>query len=486
MYQRKQRPFEKPIPDKPAQADGAETYFRSVDDVARRLKPEAPVQCIFPEPVRSQARKFLSQFPGQVLYAVKCNPGEEFLKHMHDAGIRHFDVASIDEVRLVKGLFPKGVQLHFMHPVKAREAIRLAYRLGVRTFSLDSTAELMKILEETKSAKDLTLMVRLAVSGNAAAYDLSGKFGAAPSTASDLLRHARKVAHKVGVCFHVGSQCMDPAAYRAAIARAAEVIGKAKVRVDILDVGGGFPAHYPNMTPPALENYIAAITEATQALIAPIGVAPGAELWCEPGRAMVAAGASMLVRVALRKGRRLYINDGTYGSLFDAGALNWRFPVRLVRPMGRSGKNSHAPNSRLPSEKMVPFVFYGPTCDNLDKMKGPFLLPEDTQEGDWIEIGMLGAYGSAMQTRFNGFHSSQVATVWPEATPLASDRPRLSPPPERPRRRVTLRVVETPAAAVALTMPVPSGPAGSLSVQSVSPDSLSDDGHGTSAFLTLK
>jgi ornithine decarboxylase len=440
MYQSKTRQFEKPIP-----TDSPETLFRSVDDVAKRLKPEAPVQCIFPEPVRSQAKKFLELFPGKVLYAVKCNPGEEFLKHMYAAGIRQFDVASLDEVRLVKSLFMKGAQLHFMHPVKSREAIRQAYRLGVRTFSLDSTGELMKILEETKAAKDLTLMVRLAVSGNAAAYDLSGKFGAAPSTAAELLRHARKVAHRLGVCFHVGSQCMDPQAYRAAIARAADIIGKAKTRVDIIDVGGGFPAVYPNMTPPALENYMTAITEAAAPLTAPIGVAAGAELWCEPGRAMVAAGASMLVRVSLRKGRRLYINDGTYGSLFDAGALNWRYPVRLVRPMSRGAKTSHAPNSRPPSEKLVPYTFYGPTCDNLDKMKGPFMLPEDTQEGDWIEIGMLGAYGSAMQTRFNGFHSSQVATVWPEATPMAIDRP---------RRRVALRIVEPPMQAE-LQIPVP-------------------------------
>lgn len=419
MYQQNTRQFAKI-----ETTDAPEHLYRSVDDVAKRLKPEGPVQCIFPAPVRAQAETFLDGFPGKVLYAVKCNPGADFLRHMHDAGVRHFDVASLDEVRLVRGLFGKNAVLHFMHPVKSREAIRIAYKMGVRTFSLDSAAELMKILEETKSAKDLALFVRLAVSGNgAAAYDLSGKFGAAPSTAADLLRHVRKVAHKVGVCFHVGSQCMDPVAYRLAIARAMDVVTKAKVKLDVLDVGGGFPATYPNMTPPPLQNYFDAIIDAAQS-----AVEQGVELWCEPGRAMVASGASMLVRVTLRKGRRLYINDGTYGSLFDAGALNWRFPVRLVRPAQRSGKNSNAPNSREPSEKLVPFVFYGPTCDNLDKMKGPFLLPEDTQEGDWIEIGMLGAYGAAMQTRFNGFHTSVAATVWPEAMGFTMERTRRSFP----------------------------------------------------------
>jgi len=458
----------------------AETLFRSVDDVAKRLKPEAPVQCVFPESVRNQAYRFLSQFPGKVLYAVKCNPGADFLRHMYDAGIRQFDVASLDEVRLVKGLFPQnikngGVELHFMHPVKSRDSIRAAYKLGVRSFALDSVGELMKILEETKSAKDLTLFVRLAVSGNAAAYDLSGKFGAAPSAAADLLRHARKVAHRIGICFHVGSQCMDPTAYRAAIGRAGEVIAKAKVKLDVLDVGGGFPATYPNMTPPPLENYLSAITDAAHDIVGPGGIAAGAELWCEPGRAMVAAGASMLVRVMLRKGRRLFINDGTYGSLFDAGSLNWRFPVRLVRPSSRSGKNSSLPNSRIPSEKLVPYVFYGPTCDNMDKMKGPFMLPEDTQEGDWIEIGMLGAYGSAMQTRFNGFHSQGAATVWPEAIPALAV--------ERPRRRPQIGDVSEPSsgsqpAQMALTLAVPQPPA--------APQEMSTDGNIDTGTLELK
>ncbi|MBL8631471.1 MAG: hypothetical protein JNM81_17680, partial [Rhodospirillaceae bacterium] len=194
----------------------------------------------------------------------------------------------------------------------------------------------------------------------------------------------------------------------------------AKVKLDILDVGGGFPAVYPGMVPPPLERFMDAIKAASQPF-----VEQGAELWCEPGRAMVAAAGAMLVRVTLRKGRRLYLNDGTYGSLFDAGALGWRFPVRLVRPMKSGRGNTHKDaGGKAPSEKLVPFMFYGPTCDNLDKMKGPFLLPEDTQEGDWIEIGMLGAYGATMQTRFNGFHSETVATVWPEASPFAFERPR--------------------------------------------------------------
>ena len=424
MRNRQVLPFDIPSSwSSPASAPAP--IYRSVDEVARRLKPEAPVECVFPQSVRSQASKFLTLFPGRVLYAVKCNPSAHMLQHMYDAGIRQFDVASLEEARLVHGLFPDA-EMHFMHPVKSREAIRGAYKMGVRTFAIDSTQELMKVLEETKSAKNLGLFVRLAVGATAAAYDLSGKFGAAPSVAADLLRHARKVAHKLGVCFHVGSQCMDPSSYVGAIARAMDVIAKSKAKIDVLDVGGGFPAVYPGMTPPPLEAFAEAIKTAAQPLLD-----QGVELWCEPGRAMVAAGASMLVRVTLRKGRRLYINDGTYGSLFDAGTLGWRYPVRLVRPKAPARKEPAAPEGtgkgmsvRTPSEKLVPFTFYGPTCDTLDKMKGPFLLPEDTQEGDWIEVGQLGAYGAAMQTRFNGFHASTVATVWPEAMAVSAVRPR--------------------------------------------------------------
>jgi ornithine decarboxylase len=450
--------------------------------VAKRLKPEAPVQCVFPQAVRDQAKRFIDLFPGTVLYAVKCNPGPEMLRHMYAAGIRHFDVASLDEARLVKGLF-KDAKLHFMHPVKSREAIRRAYRMGIRDFALDSAAELMKLMEETKSARDLRLFVRLAVAGNAAAYDLSGKFGAAPSTAADLLRHARKVAAKVGICFHVGSQCMDPAAYTGAMGRAAEVVAKAKVKLDILDVGGGFPAVYPNMTPPPLEAFMDAIKAAAQPFID-----QGIELWCEPGRAMVAAGASILARVTLRKGRRLYLNDGTYGSLFDAGALGWRYPVRLVRPQKAGRGNTHKDaGAKPPSEKVVPFMFYGPTCDNMDKMKGPFVLPEDTQEGDWIEIGMLGAYGSTMQTRFNGFYSETVATVWPEAAVFAFERP-------RKKATVTPLAMQPPAQPVAAlrrsvappAMPEPAPQALTQATPDAASPSLHAAGDGVPPALSAK
>jgi ornithine decarboxylase len=126
------------------------------------------------------------------------------------------------------------------------------------------------------------------------------------------------------------------------------------------------------------------------------------ELWCEPGRALVAESTSLLTRVELRKGNALYLNDGAYGSLFDAAHAKWPFPVKGYR----GGADACELDSAL-----KPFEFYGPTCDSIDHMPGPFWLPEDIREGDFVEIGMLGAYGVAMQTRFNGFGAVEEVEV---------------------------------------------------------------------------
>jgi ornithine decarboxylase len=183
--------------------------------------------------------------------------------------------------------------------------------------------------------------------------------------------------------------------------RVRAAIVEAAVTVDLVDVGGGFPSIYPGMEPPPLESYFDAIHDAFESL--PISYS--AELWCEPGRALCAEYASLLVRVERRRGNELYINDGAYGALFDAAHVNWRFPVDLVRAE--------------PSEaRDIAFSFYGPTCDDLDHMAGPFLLPADITVGDHIEIGMLGAYGCAMRTGFNGF--GDVASVEVEDEPMAS------------------------------------------------------------------
>jgi ornithine decarboxylase len=370
--------------------------------VATGTTPTQPVTLVRPHAAHRAARYFLEKFPGTSMYAVKANPSPDLIRTLWDAGITHFDVASIAEVRLVRGLLPSAV-LCFMHPVKGQEAIAEAYHVhGVRTFSLDSLTELAKIVEATTldgvAATDLTLCVRLRVSSSHSKLSLASKFGIAADEAAPLLMATRQAADALGICFHVGSQAMSPQAYADALAQVRTAIVGAGVTVDVVDVGGGFPSIYPGMEPGALDGYFEVIHRAYEAL--PISYS--AELWCEPGRALSAEYASVLVRVEARKDDVLYINDGAYGALFDAAHVAWRFPVALVR--------------ETPSRaKTIGFSFYGPTCDDMDFMRGPFELPADTKAGDYIEVGMLGAYGSAMRTGFNGFTAG--------ATIIARDEP---------------------------------------------------------------
>jgi ornithine decarboxylase len=368
-------------------------------------RPVEPVTLLRPHAARRAARFFVEKFPGRSLYAVKANPSPELLRILWDAGVTHYDVASIGEVRLVADALPAAVQC-FMHPVKAEEAIAEAYfAYGVKTFSLDTMDELEKIVRATSrdgvAATDLNLLVRISVDNGHAKLSLGAKFGAEPAEMKQLLIAARQAADALGICFHVGSQAMSPAAYAEALKRVRAAILEAAVTVDIVDVGGGFPSVYPGMEPPALETYFSVIHEGFEAL----PVSYSSELWCEPGRALCAEYASVLVRVEKRRGEELYINDGAYGALFDAAHIGWRYPVRLLRDKTSRVRPAH-------------FSFYGPTCDDLDRMAGPFELPGDVGPGDYIEIGMLGAYGCAMRTGFNGFGAVTSEIV--EDEPMAS------------------------------------------------------------------
>ncbi len=372
----------------------------AVDDLVAVERPEEPMHCLRPAAIAALARSFVSGFPGETLYAVKCNPEPAVLRALWAGGVRRFDCASAAEVSLVRSMFPEA-GVHFMHPVKARSAIREAWgRHGVRDFVLDSAEELAKILAETGggagAAEGHGLVVRLALPKGEAVYDLSGKFGAAPDEAAALLRAARPHAARLGVSFHVGSQCLEPLAWRRALALAGEVIREAGVPVEIIDVGGGFPVAYPGVEPPALGAFFAEIEAGFEAL----GLPEGAALWAEPGRALVAAGGSVVVQVQLRRSDALYVNDGVYGALSDAGLPGFVFPMRLIRPGGPA-----------PSAALRDFALFGPTCDSADRMRGPFPLPEDAREGDWIEIGQLGAYGACLRTGFNGFDRARVVEV---------------------------------------------------------------------------
>ncbi|MCJ9430539.1 type III PLP-dependent enzyme [Kordiimonas marina] len=352
------------------------------------------VHMLFPEKLEAAAHEFLTGFRGASLYAVKANPHPAVLKLLWRAGVRRFDVASLREVELVSDLLP-GAELYFMHPVKSRQAIRFAYGRGVRAFSFDSMDELNKIEAETGGASDISLFLRLQVEGGGAAYALGGKFGATLMEAPLLLSRARRMAQKIGVCFHVGSQCMQPGAYREALVKVSAMLQGAGISLDVIDVGGGFPVPYPGMEPPAMQVYFDAIHTALD----DCGFAD-TETLCEPGRALVAKAGAVAVRVEMRRGDDLYLNDGTYGALFDAGVPGWQFPMAV-----------HTADGRKLALGQTGFRFFGPTCDSCDKMEGPFFLPDDIEEGDWIVIQHLGAYGFTMQTRFNGFYSEDLVAV---------------------------------------------------------------------------
>ena len=378
--------------------------FKSVEELVNQLKPEKPVYCLRKKSILSASKFFQNNFPGKILYAVKTNPHSEVIKTLIKSGIDQFDVASIEEIKSVKK-FSLSAKCSFMHTVKSRESITEAYfKYGVKTFALDTKDELIKIIESTGNAKDLELFVRVSVSNEHAEIDLSKKFGALNSEATGLLRLVKQHSNKIGLSFHVGSQCMHPISYTKGINEIGNIIKKTKIIPDYINVGGGFPTIYPDLIPQSLNNYLNEIKKGLKNL--KIKKLP--EIICEPGRALVAESGSTIVRINLKKKQKLYINDGTYGTLFDAGTPNIVFPSKMIKD------NSN----KIISKKLTAFDFYGPTCDSMDYMKGPFLLPNNIKENDYIELGQLGAYGLTFRTQFNGFFSDEIYEV--EDNPIMS------------------------------------------------------------------
>ncbi len=369
--------------------------FKSVEELVKQLRPTGPVYCIRNESIKLASKYFQKNFPGNILYALKTNPHPVVLKTIVESGINHFDVASIKEIEAIRKISPNA-NCSYMHTVKSRESIKEAYfKYNVKAFSLDTKDELIKILESTNYAKDLELFVRVSVSNEHAEIDLSKKFGAINNEAAGLLRLTKQYSKKIGLSFHVGSQCMHPISYSKGIFEISNIIKKTKIIPDIINVGGGFPTVYPDLIPQSLDAYFNEIRKGLSNL--KLNKLP--EIICEPGRAIVAESGSTIVRVDLRKKQKLYINDGTYGTLFDAGVPNIVYPSKMIT------------DGRVISKKLTSFDFYGPTCDSMDYMKGPFILPNNIKENDYIELGQLGAYGLTFRTNFNGFYSNEIYEV---------------------------------------------------------------------------
>lgn len=377
-----------------------EKQFPDVRSMVAALQPSYPVYCLRPHVLRQTTQRFLELFPGRVLYAVKCNPHPSVLRALYAAGIRHFDTASLPEIALIRESFPDA-GAYFMHPVKSRAVIRAAQRIyNIDTYVVDHEKEIVKIIDETGGGEGICIVVRVEtpqVEGTF--FHLSAKFGAKPQDAAQLLRQASSYGCQVGLAFHVGSQCLFPSAYHTALHIIGETMEAAKTPLQILDVGGGFPARYVGVNMPPLEDFMAAI----EAGVRELNLRRDCILMCEPGRALVADSVSIIVQVQLRKGNQLYINDGIYGSFDEMMVAKTKVPARMVRLRGESV----AP--------LASFVLNGPTCDSLDVLPGTFELPADIEDGDWIEIDRMGAYSNATATHFNGFY--------PETLVVTNDQP---------------------------------------------------------------
>ncbi len=375
---------------------------------ALALRPDTPVYCFRPAQLEADARAFRDAFPGRTAYAVKTNPHPLVLETLAGIGIDAFDVASPEEFRMARAAAPKA-ELFYMHPVKASTAIREALAdYGVRHLAIDHENEAAKILREARAAgvdtSALTLFVRLATRSHAV-YELSRKFGAAPGHAVELLQRVHKLGARAGLCFHVGSQVEESDAYALALKTAQWVRARAGVPLAALDIGGGYPARYgvdrrrkgaPTPTPGELLPRILRAVERTG-----FGDIP---LVAEPGRAIVARSLSVIVRVLLRKGQRLYINDGIWASLSDSWTGKLTLPVHLIAEPGRV-------KPRGDPQRIIPFRIMGATCDSVDILSRPFWLPETVAAGDWIEVGHIGAYSLSLRTDFNGLYPDTFVEV---------------------------------------------------------------------------
>jgi ornithine decarboxylase len=373
--------------------------FASVEELIEKTKPVLPVYCLFPEKFAAAARRF-NDFPGDTLYAVKANPAPQVLDQVYAAGIRHFDTASLAEIELVRGRYPDA-HCHFMAPVRiAGRAHAAFHKHGVKDYVVDCDFELDKLLAETGGGKDLRILVRISTPLGGALLELSSKFGTTPEDAARLLKRVIEAGAMPGITFHVGSQCLSPFSYAQAIEMARRTAGIAGIEIAALDIGGGFPGPYQNNDVPPYHWYFDTIREALSTL-------PGKpKLLCEPGRALIAEGVSLVMQVILRKDDKLYLNDGIYGSFDELTLPGWTadYPLRVFS-LDEDGRVRHQPSGH------TPFRAYGPTCDTLDVLPKPLMLPENIKPGDYIVVDAIGAYSVALRTNFNGFYPDHWAIV---------------------------------------------------------------------------
>lgn len=373
----------------------SKTIWTNPTEYLRVTQPENPVLFFAPSVLQSTARRFIDGFPGLVTYAVKSNPGEEVIVNLAAAGVRGFDVASPFEIDLIGRLCPDAA-LHYNNPVRSRAEIAFAVERGVKSWSVDSTSELAKLIEMVPpEGCEISVRFKLPVEG--AAYNFGAKFGATVELAVELLKRVAAAGFIPSITFHPGTQCTDPEAWGSYIRAAAGIARDAGVKIARLNVGGGFPSFRKAAEAPALEAIFDLIDRtATEAF--------GADrpaLVCEPGRGLCADAFTSSARVkAVRDGAHVFLTDGVYGLMNELAQIGVIDRIEVLDPRGTRRDTDKAPR-----------IVFGPTCDSVDRLPGDVMLAADIAEGDFVLVQGMGAYSVVLNSRFNGFHDMTLATV---------------------------------------------------------------------------
>lgn len=379
----------------------SDSFYADARDVARVMQPEEAVFCFSAATLAARLKVFSDGFPGTVSFAVKSNPSKEVAAALAAAGLKHWDVASVQEMALVRSV-AADAHFHYHNPVKSRAEITAAYhKYGCRRFAVDAREEVAKIAATAGPDRSLEMAVRFVLPRDRAssAHDFSTKFGAPEHIAIELLQDIDRRGFVPVLTFHPGSQSRDSQVYVRHIEAAHRIAKAAGVHVGKLNVGGGFPMQYPLSRPAPLENFFTAIADAGTRYF---GKGTEPELECEPGRGLVASSMSLLTRIKLvcSDGDDIFINDGVYGGLMEFMQVpELQPPYRVLR------------DGAVLEGTTKPWKVFGPTCDPLDVLPAKLDLPVCIQDEDYIEFGTLGAYGIATSTLFNGYGSHAVIPV---------------------------------------------------------------------------
>ena len=384
----------------PARFDTLPRYATAAKAI-ESLKPSEPLYLVRPKKFAAAAKQFLDGFPGDVLYAVKANPHPIVVDQLWKAGIRHFDTASLGEIEIIKSIAPSAI-CHFMAPVRLAGQAKAAFEQhGVTDFVVDSESELDKLLAETGNAKKLRVFVRLVAQLGGALLEMSSKYGCLPEEAAKLLKRVKTAGAQPCLTFHVGSQCLSPFSYAQAIEIAQRTVTLSGVPIVALDIGGGFPAAYASEEPPPSHWYFDMIKEA----LSNLGIAT-LNVMCEPGRALVAQGISLVTQVVMRRGDRLYLNDGIYGSFDEQrfAGFDENYPATGITLDAKG-------NAKILSGEKRPFRAFGPTCDSADVLPRPQMLPDSIAKNDFVLFEAMGAYTVSSRSPFNGYYPDSWAII---------------------------------------------------------------------------